>query len=414
MSLVAATVAAGLDVTATTEPAGLTVDDVATVLAYDASEGGALRAGLEALATSAPPEVRAAVERMLTSSPVGADWRLSCLERVLAAAGDVRDRAVFEHLVLGPGPWVERGVVAASIGVGQERLRQLRLRASERVDAAAGHSPLEVRELPTAVAGEVGSAAPRTAIDHALASLGLPGLCDPRSRLLVRMAGPYRHVDGHPDWVAVDPAELVAETRRMLREDGGVRLAEHVAKELRTLGMADEHVAAWLARQPVRIVDGLVVAMTGTPADVAERALHARGRPMSLDELAAWLPGEFADVETLWSARDRRFLVGDDDALALAEWADTSTGALELSRSADGHAARDGRRCRPRRRHRSCAADDRSRAWAATRVSTDVPHPLRAGYRGRRRPGCDPRIAAPGRARRRRGDRGRADHRALR
>ena len=42
VSLVAATVAAGLDVTATAEPAGLTVDDVATVLAYDASGGGAL------------------------------------------------------------------------------------------------------------------------------------------------------------------------------------------------------------------------------------------------------------------------------------------------------------------------------------------------------------------------------------
>ena len=28
--------------------------------------------------------------------------------------------------------------------------------------------------------------------------------------------------------------------------------------------------------------------------------------------------------------RDRRFVVGDDDALALAEWADTPTGGLEL------------------------------------------------------------------------------------
>ena len=130
-----------------------TVDDVATVLAYDASDGGALRAGLEALAESGPPEVRAAVERMLTASPVEADWRLTCLERVLAAAGDGRDRAVFEHLVLGPGPWVEPGVVAAAIGVGQERLRQLRLRAGERVDAAARDCPPEVRELATALAG---------------------------------------------------------------------------------------------------------------------------------------------------------------------------------------------------------------------------------------------------------------------
>ena len=122
---------------------------MATVLAYDSSGGGAVRAGLEALATGAPPEVRAAVERMLTSSPVGTDWRLTCLERVLAAAGDIRDRAVFEHLVLGPGALLQRRVVAATIGVGQERLRQLRLRASEHVDAAADDSPTELRELAT-------------------------------------------------------------------------------------------------------------------------------------------------------------------------------------------------------------------------------------------------------------------------
>ena len=228
------------------------------------------------------------------------------------------------------------------------------------------------------------------------------------------MAGPYRPVDGHPDWVAVDPAELVAETRRMLHEDGGVRLAEHVAKELRTLGMADDHVAAWLGDQPVRIADGLVVAMTGTPADVAERALHARGRPMSMRRAGGLAAGRTRGRRDAVVGSDRRFVVGDDDALALAEWADTPTGGLELHDRPAGTL--------------HVTVDDAVLAGASGPVprtiaralglrpgcSSDVRHPLRAGCRGRRRPGCDPRIAAPGRARRRRGDRGRAGHRALR
>ena len=47
---------------------------------------------------------------------------------------------------------------------------------------------------------------------------------------------------------------------------------------------------------------------------------------MSCDELADWLPGAFEDVETLWSARERRFLVADDDTLALSESAHTPAG----------------------------------------------------------------------------------------
>ena len=116
------------------------------------------------------------------------------------------------------------------------------------------------------------------------------------------MAGRYRAVAGHPGWIALDPAELTAETRRMLHEDGGVRVVEHVAKELQSLGVATHHVDAWLARQPVRVADGLVVVTTGSPADIAERALHACGRPLSMEEMAAWLPGGWDRTEELWSA----------------------------------------------------------------------------------------------------------------
>lgn len=113
---------------------------------------------------------------------------------------------------------------------------------------------------------------------------------------------------------------MVIETRRLIHEDGGVRLADHVAKELDTLGMASAHVAGWLACQPVRVCDGLVVATTGTAGDVAERMLHAHGRTITADELAAWLPGGRDRIEALWSARDRRFVVSDGDRLGLAEW----------------------------------------------------------------------------------------------
>ncbi|MBA3606421.1 MAG: hypothetical protein H0W46_10725, partial [Acidimicrobiia bacterium] len=157
-------------------------------------------------------------------------------------------------------------------------------------------------------------------VDAALAALALPPLPDTRTRLLVRFAGPYRSVDAHPEWIATDPAELVAETRRMIHEDGGVRLAEHITKELQSLGMAGEYVDAWLACQPVRVVDGLVVALTGTPGDVAERALDVTGQPLSTEEMTAWVPGPPELTAALWRGRDRRFVITVDDELALADW----------------------------------------------------------------------------------------------
>ena len=383
VSLVAATVAAGLDVTSTAAPTGLTVDDVATVLAYDASEGGALRAGLEALATSGPPEVRAAVERMLTSSPVDADWRLTCLERVLAAAGDVRDRAVFEHLVLGPGPWVDRGVVAAAIGVGQERLRQLRLRASERVDAAAGYSPLELRELATAVAGEVGSAAPRAAVDEALASLGLPGLCDPRSRMLVRMAGPT-------DTSTAIPIGSPSTPPSWSPRPGGCSARTAVCGSPST---SPRSCARW-AWPTNTSPPGWAINRSGSPTASSSRrrarrvtspsgpCTHGDGRCRP----TSWRTGCRADtpgLEALWSGADRRFVVDDDDALALAEWADAPTGGLELHGRPAGtlHVTVDDAVL-------AGASGPVPRAvargtGAASRVATDVPHPVRADSRGR-------------------------------
>ena len=327
-AVIAAAVAAGLAVLvaraitpASTNPR---LDGVAMVLADDASGSGAIRRLLADAAASGPPAVRRAAERVLITAESATDRRLEFLERLLAAAGDVRDRAVFEHIVLTPGPGSNRSAVSAALGIGLERLRQLRVRATERIDEATAHCPDDVHDLAMTVGGLVGSAAPCAAVEEVMAGLGMPPLRDSRSRMLLRMAGPYHDVDGHSGWLAVDPAELVAETLRAIHEDGGVRLAEHVAKELISLGMDGAHVATWLAGQPVRVVDDLVVATTGTCSDVVERALHARGQEMTIDELADWVPGGPASLETLWSARDRRFVVTDHDALMLAEWVDAS------------------------------------------------------------------------------------------
>lgn len=289
VTFVRSMVAAGLDAIAAAATdrgvAGPTLEDAVTVLVHDAMGSGEVGRAIQAVAAAGPPEVRAAAARLLSIRRE--DGRLHCLGASLAGAGDIRDRSVFEHLVLGLGAPATKRDVAANLGIGAERVRQLANRATERVD-------------------------------EALASVGFPALPDSRSRLLLRMAGPYDGIDGHPGWVAVDPAARLGETRRLLREDDGVRMLDHVAKELTTMGMVDEHVAAWLVRQPVRITDGLVVATSGSPGDVAERALHATGRPMTLEAVAAWLPAPHGDAKSAWWS-DRRFVV-TDDRVALAEW----------------------------------------------------------------------------------------------
>ncbi len=295
-------------------------DDLSTVLAYDAATGGQLLGLLQNLCASGPSEVAAAASRVLSSRAIEPDLSLTAFSEALAAAGDERDRGVFENGGLPLGPLVTRQELAEALGISADRVKRLAARAAQRVDAALELAPTEVRALATAVSERLGAASPRTAADEMLASLGLPLLPDSRSRLLLWMAGPYREVDGHSDWIAVDPAGLVGQTRRLIHEDGGVRPVAHVAKDLRIEGIVAEHVEGWLARQPVRVSDGLVVATTGRPGDVAERALHAHGRAMTIDEIATWVHGVPRGFEELRSAPDRRFVVTRREAFALVEW----------------------------------------------------------------------------------------------
>lgn len=322
--LIGAAVGAALDVVgeehAVPVVANPIPDDVRRVIAYDAARGGQLSGLLEDLRTAGPPEVAAAARRLLSWSKVKSERCLTVFAEALAAGGDERDRGVFENGVLPLGPSVTRPELAAALGVSAEWVRRLALRATVRVVAVLDHAPTRVGELAATVFERLGSAAPGSAVDDALASLGLPSLPDTRSRLLLWIAGPYRDVDGHPGWVAVDPAGLVGQTLRLIHQDGGVRPTDHVANELRTEGIVAEHVESWLARQPVRVGEGLVVATTGSPGDIAERALHAHGQPMTVDEIAEWVRVIPHGFEELRSTPDRRFVRTGGHALALVEW----------------------------------------------------------------------------------------------
>jgi hypothetical protein len=240
------------------------------------------------------------------------------LEAILAAAGDFRDRAAFEHLVTGQ---MTIAGVASTIGISFERVRQMRRRAEVRVrDAVEGHPA--VAEIAAALAASLGRAAPLAGLPASLDEVGIDlDSNDSRTRLLLWLAGPYRAVNGNGSWIATDPQDLAAETRDLLAEDGGVRPFDHVVKSVAHLGLLPDHAEAWIVAQPVRIVDDLVVLTTGTDAEIAERALSALGRSASLEELTGWID-RAGDPSRLWVTlnNDRRFVRTGPRCFELAEW----------------------------------------------------------------------------------------------
>lgn len=249
------------------------------------------------------------------------EW-LAHLDDALTAAGDERDRAVFQNDVLPLGSPIGRPELALALGIGVERVRRLAVRATHRVSVALDQPPRVIDQLTATMTERLGAAAPVPAIDQVLTELGLPALPDTRSLLLAWSAGPYRAFDGNSDWVVLAGSDVSAQTKRLIHEDGGVRPLEHVVADLHHVGVHPDHAGDWLALQPIRIGHGLVVATAGQPGDVAERALHAFGRSMSINELTEWLPGRDPAVLGLFSTRDRRFHRTADDRLALAEWGD--------------------------------------------------------------------------------------------
>jgi len=293
------------------------------LLRHDTTSGGGLRRALEAHASSdGPADVRAAAAQLLAAADRGGHPRLELLDRIWQMTGDHRDRTILFHRALRLDRPLSSKELAATLGLSENRVSQIHARAARRARDAATAALPALGPLVGNLGARLGLTGRLCAIDEALAVLGLPQRDDPRSALLIWLAGPYLPVKGHAGWFAAEPATLLADTRRLLQDDGGVRQRDHVAADLCAAGLAAQDVEGWLAEQQgVVVVDGLMVALSGSPADVAERLLSATGRAMTATDLAEIAPqSHAATVIDQRLRRDPRFVQVDRERFELAEW----------------------------------------------------------------------------------------------
>ncbi len=338
--LVGLAVAAGMEFLAVRAPTAESptsgaCPDLVTLLDYERSAGGVgLRRLLESFAAAQHPEpVRAAAGRLLATPDPALEPHLAELSRALEATGDHRTRGIFEHRSLRLDDAAGMGDLAAALGISASRIRAICAEAEGRTRTAVDEAPGDLAEVVARLREGLGRVAPRNALDELLLAWRLPPLPDPRSLLLLWLAGPYRPVSRDPSWLAVEPAPLAADCRRMLEEDGGVRPVEQVRTDLQHLAISTEHVDAWLSVQEAVVLDNLVVSVSGPLTDVAERVFSATGRAMTAGELAAAIsPGRqgatSADLERRL-CHDRRFLLVGPERLELADWGGDAYDAAE-------------------------------------------------------------------------------------
>lgn len=299
--------------------------DVQFLLSHEFGVGGSdLRRALMLFDQPDQPDpVRGAAARLLTL-PTGEAMEAptrSVLQGLLSSAGTVREQVLFERLVLQLDAAPSAASMARMFGTSGQRIAAIRDRASDNVRNAALAHAEELDELTTEIVQILGVAAPLSSLGPIVERLGLRSLVDPRLLLLLWMAGPYEPVRGHAGWVALEPLDFLAETVRILLEDGGVRSEDHVRGDFTAFGLAEGHMASWLAAQPIRIIDGLLVSLVGPQLDVAERVLNATGRSMTTKQIAKSIQAAGARDQLFQSLlRDPRVLrVGPDD-WELAEW----------------------------------------------------------------------------------------------
>ena len=252
--------------------------------------------------------------------------------KILHSIGSLRDRAVFEHLHLELGERVNGTELAKTLGLGRESVSRIRTATAERVhngvEALPAQTAEALAELLTELRGRLGCAVQTATVNETLRTLGLPTRFDTRSALLLWLAGPYTHVPGSNDWLVSDSdtLEVATATTAVLAEDGGVRTIDSVLADLTTLGIIEGEAAPWLARQPVRCSDGLVVSLVGSCASVVERILFATGSPMTVAAIEAWFADVTQDTRPSTAALvraltlDARFATAGTSSFGLAEW----------------------------------------------------------------------------------------------
>jgi hypothetical protein len=247
------------------------------------------------------------------------------LDAYLTSIPDARGRAAFEidDLQIASDDWLPAHEL---IGLSNVHSNRLKRAARDHVRSAAVSDATVARTIAD-LAGRLGDAVDQADMERALTELGLPGTNDPACLLALWLAGPYVPIPGEDRWWSPRPSEIAEETSELLASSGGVHAHDQLLSDLVSIGVSHSCAPRWLARQRVRIHDGVVVLVTGRVTDVLTRIFEATGRAMSHDELATWMPTNDMAVTVAKELRkNHAFLETGPDSWELAEWGGAPSG----------------------------------------------------------------------------------------
>jgi hypothetical protein len=236
----------------------------------------------------------------------------------LIAAFEERERAILDRVLDFDGSAPTLQEIGDRYQVTRERIRQIEVRVRRRLDSALS-SP-ETRALVAAadrLRERLGAVVPAELLVGEFNQYP-PDLVD---RLILHLAGPYRF-DG--DWYVLSAIGNLATCVRSTFDsvaEGGVAPVAALVDALTELGVRPEYAErAILSDERFRVRDDLVLDWDGSLSSKATIALRVAGRPLSFDEVLAFVqPNSHRSLSNAVHADERITRVGVA-RFALAEW----------------------------------------------------------------------------------------------
>ncbi len=274
-------------------------------------------------------QIAATARRILASAAPWALVHAGAICQLISGISDDLDRSIFVRTELACEASRSLVELAAELGITSTRVAQRRERAAAQVREELAAAPAPLGWLVRRVGCSLGRVTPRRTADDELALHGLGpaasnGASSEAAALVLWLAGPFEPVARCPGWIGVRPNEVVARTKEVLSEDGGVVSLVALSGELRALGVNDGAVTSWLeACGAVVVDDDVAVLLSGPLVDVLERLLDAHGRALRADEcheLLGRAGRRVAQGEVERALRARRFRRAAKDAHELSSW----------------------------------------------------------------------------------------------